>query len=103
MHTTVEVVQTGFQAGVMPTHKVERTWAQIADDFGVNVKTIERDRALLGRFDDPISDDDLIEELRRVRRWCSLGKGRSRFTHRNYMKLKETGELEAELKRFGII
>lgn len=79
-----------------------RSWAEVARLHGVDVKTIERDRIALDLFQDPITPD-LLEEIRRMRRWVSSGWGRSYFTRRNYVRLKISGDLEEKLKQMEIL
>lgn len=80
-----------------------RTWGEVAELFGTNPKTIERDRVSLGRFEDPISDD-LLFWIRMMRSWCGLGGGgKSPFNRRRFMQHLLDGCLEEKLKRFGVL
>jgi hypothetical protein len=79
-----------------------QTWQEVADLHGVNVKTIERDRDALNLLEQPLSEE-VLEEIRRIRRWCALGKGKSFFTHRNYVDLRRKGLIDQKLKELRII
>lgn len=88
---------------ISPTQNFKpKSWAEVARLHGVDVKTIERDRIALDLFEDPITPD-LLEEIRRLRRWCNLGWGRSAFSRRNYVKRKLNGTLEEKLTQLEII
>jgi hypothetical protein len=79
-----------------------QTWADVARVHGVDPKTIERDRIALNRFEEPISED-LLEDIRRMRRWCELGKGGGPFSRRKFIKHKLAGTLEEKLKQLEIL
>ena len=87
---------------LIETQKLRWTWAEVARVHSVDVKTIERDRIALDVFEEPITSD-LLEEIRRMRRWCSLGCGRSPYSRRNYVRRKLDGTLEEKLTQLEII
>ena len=88
---------------IEPTQRMKpNSWADVARLHDVDVKTIERDRTALDLLEEPINND-VLEEIRRMRAWCSSGSGRSFFTRRNYVRLKEAGTLDEKLTSMEII
>jgi hypothetical protein len=80
------------------TSVLPQSWAEVAQQYNVHPKAIERDRAALGRHNDPINRD-LLKEIGLMRRWLALGNGgRSRFNRPNFIDLKNKGLLEAQLQ-----
>lgn len=104
MPQTIDLQPVEGQSG---THhfvpdEVPDSWAEVARMYGVDPKTIERDRKSLGRFEEDINPD-LLEWIRRMRRWCDRGNGGGPFTRRKFMSRKDKGTLEQKLEELGII
>jgi len=83
-----------------------KNWQEVAEYLGVSPRTIASTRRDLGLHNVPL-DDDVLETMRRVVRWCDLRNngGGKYFTRRNYLILKMHGGtvLDDKLRECGII
>ena len=84
-----------------------KSWGEAASFLGASHTTVSKCRKALDRFDDPISRD-LIEEIRRIVRFCEMRNagGGSTCTRQEYLRIRsEEGQevLEERLRQLGVI